>query len=90
MERVGAVEVGGQLKLLSFPLRGNGGLGLLGLRGREALGGFWPHQQRPLRVVALLLTAGGCLGDACPAPVLLRKHCCPVQPGGLALPFSGQ
>lgn len=90
MEGVVAVKAGRQLKLLSFHLRGNCGLGLLGLRGREALEGFWPHQQCPLWVTELLLTAGGCLGDACPAPVLLRKHCCPIQPGGLVLPSSGQ
>ena len=40
MERVVAVKVGGQLKLLSFHPRGNCGLGLLGLRGWEVLEGF--------------------------------------------------
>lgn len=78
MERAVGVKVGRQLKLLPFHLGGNGGLGLLGLRGREALEGFWPHQRCPLWVTELLLTAGGCLGDTCPAPVLLRKYFCPI------------
>lgn len=89
VERVGAVKVGRQLKLLSLHLRGSCGLGLLGLKGWEAAGGFWPHQPCPLRVRELLLTAGGCLDDACPAPALLRKRCCPLRPGGLVLPCAG-
>lgn len=75
--------------LLSFYVRSNSGLGLLGLRGQEALEEFWPHQQCPPWVTELL-TAGGCLEDVCSAPGFLRKHCCPVQPDRLLLPFSGQ
>lgn len=74
--------------LLSFHVRSNSGLGLLGLRGQEALGEFWPHQQCPLWVTELL-TAGGCSEDVCSPPVFLRKHCCPVQPGRLLSPLLG-
>lgn len=87
---VAAVKENRQLKLLSFHLRCSCGLSLLGLRGQETLEGFWPHQQCPLWVLELLLTAGGCLDGDCPALVLLRKHFCSIQSGRLILPFSGQ
>ena len=85
-----AVKVGRRLKLLSFPLRGNCGPGLLGVRGREALDGFWAHQQCPLWVTELLLTAGDAWRMPAQHPVLRRKRCSPIAPGGLVLPFPGQ
>lgn len=59
VERAVAVKVGRQLKLSSFLLGGNCGLGLLGLRGWEAREGFWPHQQCPLWVMEPLLNSWG-------------------------------
>lgn len=73
MERVVAVRVGGELKQLPFHLRGNSGLCLLGVRGRGKHGkGLGPRGSPQLS-----LRAGACLGDACVALVLLRRHFCP-------------
>lgn len=90
MERVVIVKVGRQLKLLSFHLRLTVGWACLVWGVRRHWKGFGPTSSVCRVLMELSLTAGGCLNDACPALVLLRKHCCPIQTGGLILPFSGQ
>lgn len=78
MERVVAVRVGGELKQLPFHLRGISGLCLLGVKGRGKHGkGLGPTSNVPRGSPQLSLGAGACLGDACVALVLLRRHFCP-------------